>query len=93
MHPHLRLPRLPIPVLLLSLVHLAAIAVAVTAPGQHAVAGLVVLGGLAARWFAHARRTGRAARPVQVQVVAAATTVDAVLAPEPDTAPAHAAAA
>ncbi|MDK3258582.1 hypothetical protein [Blastococcus capsensis] len=93
MHPHLRLPHLPLAAVVLSVVYLAAIAVAVSAPGQHALAGLVVLTGLTARWVAHARRTSRTARPVQTLVVQTATTVDAVLAPEPEATPAHAAAA
>jgi hypothetical protein len=43
-HPHLSLPAL-----LLVLVQAAAVAVAFTAPGQHALAGLVVLTGLVSR--------------------------------------------
>ncbi|MGY1915080.1 hypothetical protein [Blastococcus sp. SYSU DS0973] len=57
MHPHLQPPRPALPAVLLSLVYLAAIAVAVSAPGQHAVAGLVVLTGLTVRWVAHHRRS------------------------------------
>ncbi|CCG01174.1 hypothetical protein [Blastococcus saxobsidens] len=92
-HPQLRLSHLPLPAAVLSLVYLAAIAVAVSAPGQHAIAGLVVLTGLTARWVAHARRTGRTARPVHAVVVETTSTVDAVLAPEPATAPVPARAA
>jgi hypothetical protein len=45
-----------VPALLLSIVYAAALAVAVTDPGQHAVAGVVVLAGLTARWFLRHRR-------------------------------------
>ncbi|MGY2076191.1 hypothetical protein [Blastococcus sp. SYSU DS0828] len=83
MHPHLHLPRLPLPAVLLSLVYLAAIAVAVSAPGQHAVAGLVVLTGLVARWVVRARRPERAAAPVALAVAESTDTVDAVLTAEP----------
>ncbi|TYP83831.1 hypothetical protein [Blastococcus xanthinilyticus] len=92
MHPslRLRLPHLPLPAVLLSLVYLAAIAVAVSDSAGHTLAGLVVLTGLAARWLAHARRREPAATPVALAVAGTATTVDAVLDPEP--APAAAAA-
>ena len=92
MHPHLHLPRLPVPAVLLSVVYLAAIAVAVSAPGQHAVAGVVVLTGLVARWAVRARRPERSATPVALAVAGTATAVDAVLTPEPAAAPARAAA-
>jgi hypothetical protein len=50
------------PALLLSLVYAAALAVALTDLGQHAVAGLLVLGGLTARWaFRHRRAAPRPA--------------------------------
>ena len=62
-----------VPAVLLTVVYAAALAVAVTAPGQHLVAGLVVLAGLVTRWAVRHRRA-HAATPV----VAA----DAVLAPE-----------
>jgi cytochrome b561 len=42
-------PHLPRPAFLLSLVYAAALAVALTSPGQHTVAGLVVLTGLVGR--------------------------------------------
>ena len=48
------------PALLLSLVYAAALAVALTDLGQHAVAGLLVLGGLTARWFVRSRRSSAA---------------------------------
>ncbi|MGY1747061.1 hypothetical protein [Blastococcus sp. SYSU D00695] len=52
----------PLPALLLSLLYAAAVAVALADPGRHAVAGLLVLGGLTARWFLrHRRATARAA--------------------------------
>ena len=45
-----------VPALLLSVVYAAALAVALTDLGRHAVAGLLVLGGLTARWFLRHRR-------------------------------------
>ena len=43
---------------LLSVVYAAAVAVAMTAPGEHAVPGIVVLTGLVARWaLRHRHRT------------------------------------
>ena len=57
-----------VPALLLSVVYAAALAVAVTDPGQHAVAGLLVLGGLTARWLLRHRR---AAAPAPAVVLAA----------------------
>lgn len=89
----LHLPHLPLPAVLLSVVYAAAIAVALTDPGQHAFAGLLVLAGLTARWAVRARRTSAAAVPVAVAVTQSAETVDAVLSPEPAAAPAPAAAA
>jgi hypothetical protein len=86
---HLHLPHLPAPAVLLSVVYAAAIAVAITRPGQSTLAGLVVLAGLTARWVAHSRAT----RPVRVAVSEAVTAVDAALSADPDAAPAHAAAA
>ena len=54
--PALRLPRGLTPAAaLLSLLYVAAIVVALTAPGQHAVAGSVVVLGLAARTIARRR--------------------------------------
>ncbi|RBY84155.1 hypothetical protein DQ241_18545 [Blastococcus sp. TF02A-30] len=89
----MHLPHLPVPAVLLSVVYAAAIAVALTDPGQHALAGLLVLAGLTARWAVRARRSGAAAAPVAVAVAESAGTVDAVLGQEPATAPAPAAAA
>ncbi|HLL62597.1 MAG TPA: hypothetical protein VK401_06085 [Propionibacteriaceae bacterium] len=74
---------LSVPAVLLTVVYAAALAVAVTAPGQHLVAGLVVLTGLVTRWAVRHRRTHA--------VPAAVATADTVLAP--DAAPARAAAA
>jgi uncharacterized membrane protein len=55
---HLHLPHLPVPAILLSVVQVAAISVALAAPGQHTLAGLVVLTGLVGRWTLwHHRRT------------------------------------
>jgi hypothetical protein len=64
MHPHFSLPTL-----LLTAVYAVAIAVAVAHPGGPTVAGLVVLAGLAARWFARHRRSV----PVPAPKVAPAT--------------------
>ncbi|MGY2083319.1 hypothetical protein [Blastococcus sp. SYSU DS0539] len=83
MHPHLHLPRLPLAAVLLSVVYLAAIAVAVGAAGQHTAAGLVVLTGLVARWAVRARRPERATTPVALAVAGTATAVDAALPAEP----------
>ena len=71
---------LPVPAVLLTVVYAAALAVAVSAPGQHLVAGLVVLTGLVSRWAVRHRR---------VHVLPAAVPpADAVLAT--DAAPARA---
>ena len=64
---------LSLPAVLLTVVYAAALAVAVTAPGQHLVAGLVVLTGLVTRWAVRHRRV-HAAAPIAA--------ADAVLAPE-----------
>lgn len=72
---------LSVPAVLLMVVYAAALAVAVAAPGQHLVAGLVVLTGLVARWAVRHRRA---------HAVPAAAPAEAVLAPDP--APARAAA-
>ncbi len=87
---HLRLPHLPVPAVLLSVVYAAAIAVALAHPGEHTLAGLVVLAGLVARWALRSRH--RVAAPVSLAAASTAGTVDAVLAPDP-AAPAPAAAA
>ena len=59
--PALRLTRLPAATVLLSVVYAVAIAVALTAPGQHAVAGCVVLAGLVSRSVVRRRRSAPAA--------------------------------
>jgi hypothetical protein len=56
-HPHL--PHLPAAALLLSVVHAAAIAVALTAPGANTLAGMVVLAGLVSRWALRHRSRSR----------------------------------
>ena len=71
--PALRLPRLPAATVLLSVVYAAAIAVAIAGPGQHAVAGCVVLAGLVGRSLVRRRRSAPAA------VAAATAAVDTVL--------------
>ena len=92
MHPNLHLPSLhlpsmPLPAVLLSVVHAAALAVAVANPGRPTLAGLVVLAGLTARWALRHRR--RATAPATV--ADAVTAVDAVLpAEQPAPAPATA---
>ncbi|MEU2348415.1 hypothetical protein [Modestobacter sp. NPDC049651] len=68
--------RVPVAAALLAAVYLAALAVAVTAPGERAVAGLVVLAGLTARLLVRRRRSTAAA------VAAASTAVDTVAVPE-----------
>ncbi len=77
---HLHLPRLPVPLVMLSLVYATAITVALAHPGRPTVGALVVLAGLTARWVARRRRS-----------VASADVV--VLGPEAAPAPAPAAAA
>ena len=72
---------LSVPAVLLTVVYAAALAVAVAAPGQHLVAGLVVLTGLVTRWAVRHRRA---------HAVLAVAPADAVL--TPDAAPAQAAA-
>jgi hypothetical protein len=79
--PALRLTHLPMATVLLSVLYVAAIAVALTAPGQHAAAGCVVLAGLASRFVVRRRRSAPAA------VAAATAAVDAVL-PEGSVVPA-----
>lgn len=86
---HVHLPHLPVPAVLLSVVYAAAVAVALAHPGQHTLAGLVVLAGVVARWVVRSRH--RAAAPVALAGAGSASTVDAVLTPEPATAPAAAA--
>jgi hypothetical protein len=86
---HLHLPHLPLPALLLSVVYAAAVAVALAHPGQHTVAGLVVLAGLTARWAVRARRPRPA--PETAPVTGTTTAVDAVLPAEPAPSPAVAA--
>ena len=72
--PALRLDRGPtLPAALLSLLYVAAIVVALTAPGQHAVAGSVVLLGLTARSVARRRRRPAAAVPLRAPAPAPAT--------------------
>ncbi|MGY1771787.1 hypothetical protein [Blastococcus sp. SYSU D00813] len=68
-----------VPALLLSVVYAAALAVAVTDLGQHAVAGLLVLGGLTARWFLRHRRTPAAAPAPAVRLAAVPDPVPAAL--------------
>ena len=78
--PRLHLPAVRVPALpsglpaatvLLAVLYAAAVAVALTSPGQHAVAGCVVLAGLVARTVAR-RRSATAA------VAATAAAVDPV---------------
>ena len=89
---HLHLPHLPVSGLLLSVAYAAALVVALTDPGQHALAGAVVLSGLVTRWAVWLRRPGLAPAPVRVAVAEASAGADAVLSPEPAVAPTTAAA-
>jgi cytochrome b561 len=50
-----------VPAVLLTLVHAAALAVALTDVGTHALAGVVVLAGLTTRWVLRSRRPAPAA--------------------------------
>ncbi|MGY5884285.1 hypothetical protein [Modestobacter lacusdianchii] len=90
--PALRLPgRLPVATVLLSVVYVAAIATALTTPGQHALAAGVVLAGLVSRTVVRRHRSTSAA------VATATATVDTALPvgadrPVPEAAPATAAA-
>ncbi len=69
---HLHLSHLHLPAVLLSVVYAAAVAVALTAPGEHALAGIVVLTGLVARWaLRHRHRVAAAAVRPAVDVVPA----------------------
>ncbi len=65
-----------VPALLLSIVYAAALAVAVTDLGQHAVAGLLVLGGLTARWALRSRRATAASAVRAPAAVALAAVPD-----------------
>jgi hypothetical protein len=90
--PHLTGRRPPPATVLLTVVYAAAIAVALTSPAEHALAGCLVLAGVTARWAVQRRRSTAGA------VAAATTAVDTVLpgdgllgdltAPTPATAPA-----
>ena len=72
--PALHLPRGLTPsAALLSLLYVAAVVVALTAPGQHAVAGSVVLLGLVARSVARRRRPVAAVVPLRETAPATAT--------------------
>ena len=67
--PALRLTgRLPVATALLYVLYAAAVAVALTAPGQHALAGCVVLAGLAGRTVLRHHRTATVA-PAPVGVL------------------------
>ncbi|RBY75019.1 hypothetical protein DQ239_18460 [Blastococcus sp. TF02-09] len=68
-------PHLPVPTVLLSVVYAAAIAVALAHPGEHTLAGLVVLAGLVARWAVrhrHALVTAQVAVPAPAEPAAPA---------------------
>jgi hypothetical protein len=78
--------RLPVVAVLLSVVYAAAVAIALVAPGQHAVAGCAVLAGLVSRSVVRRRRSAAGA------VTAAAVAVDTIL-PTESIAPAPTAAA
>ena len=61
--------RLPVATLLLSVVYALAIAVALAAPGQHALAGCAVLAGLVSRSVVRRRRSTAAALTAATVVV------------------------
>jgi hypothetical protein len=90
---HLHPPHLPANACLLSVVYTAALAVALTDPAQHALAGVVVVAGLVTRWAVRLRRPGIAPAPVEVAVSEASAGVDAVLPQERAVPPATATAA
>jgi len=71
--PAVPLGRLPLPAVLLTAVYLLALVVAATAPREQALAGLVVLAGLTARFVARRRRPSTSVVP--------AATADAAPAP------------
>ncbi|WP_369140532.1 hypothetical protein [Modestobacter versicolor] len=82
--------RLPVATALLAVVYAAAVVIALTAPGQHALAGCVVLGGLVSRSVVRRRRSTVAAVTATTAAVDALAP-DAVLADRPAPAPAAAA--
>ncbi len=59
--PHRHLPHLHLTAALLTFLYAAAVAVALTAPGEHRLAGAVVLTGLVARWALRHRHRAAAA--------------------------------
>ena len=85
---HLHPLHLPVPAVLLSVVYAAAVAVALAHPGEHTLAGLVVLAGLVGRWALRSRHP--AAAPVAFAVTESSA-VDVVLPAESAPAPAAAA--
>jgi hypothetical protein len=68
------LPHLYVPALLLSLLYATAIAVAVSAPGTHTLAGLVVLAGLVSRWALRHHGLARTAGAAAAEPVVAPAT-------------------
>ena len=61
---------IPVPAVLLLFVYAAALAVALTDVGSHALAGSVVLAGLATRWALRHRRLRPAVGPGAVEAPA-----------------------
>ena len=96
--PHAHAPRLPVPPLtgrrpplatvLLTALYTASIAVALTAPAEHALAGCLVLAGVTARWAAHRRRSPAGAVTAATAVVDAALPGDGIDGQVPAAAPA-----
>ena len=70
--------RLPLATVLLSVLYAVAIAVALAGPGQHALAGCAVLGGLISRSVVRRRRSTRAALAAATVAVAAGLPEEAV---------------
>ncbi|WP_369131014.1 hypothetical protein [Modestobacter roseus] len=82
--PTLRLPtRVGAASALLTVVHLAALAVAVTAPAGQALAGCLVLAGLVSRWAVRRRRSVAAAVPAARDAVDTVLAADTVLPASP----------
>jgi hypothetical protein len=85
--PALHLTRLPVATVLLSVVYVLALTVALTAPGQHALAGCAVLTGLVSRSVVRRRRTVTAALPAATAAVdSIAVLPDEAVVPAPATA-------
>ena len=74
-----RATRLPVATVVLTVVYAAALAVALAAPGQHAVAGCAVLAGLVSRTVVRRRRSTAGAVATATQAVDAVLPEDGVV--------------